>query len=293
VAKAGTTNLHTLLASHPDVFMSTPKEPHFLATPEATPEAAYALNAVRDEAAYLHLFADATEPLRGESSTTNWWRPATAARIDAFSPGSRAIVILRDPVERAFSHYLNDVRDSHESRPFDATIPTARPGPASLRWGDPLIRAELGFYADRLQAYREVFGERLLVLTFEDWLAEPGAVLEQISSFLALEPDLSTEAASLGGTNSHRAVRGHLSGYALRSPRLRKLGRRLVSSALRARAYDAMMKKAAKPPLEPVAERQLRQLYASDTAATSELLGRPLAWKSAVTTAAQPGGAWT
>jgi hypothetical protein len=278
VAKAGTTHLHTLLANHPQIFMSTPKEPHFLAAPEATPETTYSLNVIRDEAAYLRLFAGAGEPLRGESSTTNWWHPETAGRIDAFSPGSYAIVILRDPVERAFSHYLNDVRDSHERRPFDATLPEERPGPKSLRWGDPLIRVELGFYEERLRAYREVFGERLLLLFSDELLAAPSQQLDVVIDFLDLERSTAPLPPSISGTNAHRMPRNQLAQRVLRSDVIRRNGRRLVPQNLRHRGYESLMRAEAKPEMDSDSRRRLCDLYADDSAKLANMLGRALPW---------------
>ncbi|MFT3865061.1 MAG: sulfotransferase [Solirubrobacterales bacterium] len=279
VAKAGTTNLHSLLARHPQVFMSTPKEPHFLAAPQTTQEAAHTLNVIRDESSYISLFADAVEPIRGESSTTNWWRPETAARIDAFSPGSRVIVILRDPVERAFSHYLNDVRESIESRPFGETLTDSRPGEGALRWGDPDIRIELGFYADRLAAYRETFGDRLLVLFADDLFADADAQMRAISEFLGLTRD-SLISSSDHGTNAHRMPRGRLARRALRSPLIRAAGRRIVPSRVRQRAYELLMHDVAKPRMDPRSRERLRRLYAADSAKLESVLGCPPRWKA-------------
>jgi hypothetical protein len=268
-----------LLAHHPEVFMSTPKEPHFLAAPEATPEAAYSLNAVRDEASYLRMFYGATESLRGESSTTNWWRAETAPRIDAFSPGSQVVVILRNPVERAFSHYLNDVRDSHESRPFDATLPDERPGLRALRWGDPLIRVELGFYSERLRAYREVFAERLLVLFSEELFAEPAVQLQVVTDFLKIQHPPASSPTSIDGTNAHRMPRNRLARRVLRSGGIRRAGRRLVPQRLRDRGYESLMRGQAKPEMDAESRARLELLYADDREELTRMLGRSVPWK--------------
>jgi hypothetical protein len=268
-----------LLANHPEVFMSTPKEPHFLAAPESTPEAAYSLNAVRDEASYLRMFSRATEPLRGESSTTNWWRAETAPRIDAFSPGSKVVVILRNPVERAYSHYLNDVRDSHESRPFGATLPDERPGLRALRWGDPLIRVELGFYSERLRVYREVFAERLLVLFSEELFAEPADQLQVVTDFLKIQHAPASKPTLIGRTNAHRVPRNRLARRVLRSGGIRRAGRWLVPQRLRDRGYESLMRGQAKPEMDAESRARLELLYADDREELTRMLGRSVPWK--------------
>lgn len=279
VAKSGTTNLHSLLAAHPQVFMSTPKEPHFLASPMATPAAAYALNTVHDETSYLALFANATEPIRGEASTSNWWWPRMARRIDSFSPGARVIVVLRDPVDRAFSHYLNDLRDQHEVRPFKDTLVDERPGEAAMRWGDPLIRIELGFYADRLRGFREVFGERLLPLVYEELFASGHDPLAEIAPFLGIDPTPPRDTApGSAARNSHRMAKGGVAQAILRSRAVRQVARRVLPAGARARGYEAMLRSAPRPQLDPISASRLADLYRRDAAETEELFGGPLPW---------------
>jgi hypothetical protein len=282
VAKAGTTSLHSLLARHPQIFMSTPKEPHFLAGIDAAPEAAYTLNAIRDEDAYLGLFAEASEPIVGESSTSYWWREETADRIDSFSPGAHAVIVLRDPVQRAYSHYLNDVRDSIEDRPFIETLVPDRPGESALRWGDPAIRIELGFYADRLQHYLDVFRERLLVLLFEDFIADPNRSLSEIFAFLGVTETLPAEDRAPGAAeaqgNPHRMPKGRLSRGLLRSRLVRRIGRRVLPPHLRSRAYESLFAQTEKPAIDGRAVASLTDLYAADSARVERILGRTLPW---------------
>jgi hypothetical protein len=280
VAKAGTTNLHTRLASHPDIFMSTPKEPHHLAPIKAVPGGGLTLNRVEREDQYLRLFDGAEAPIVGESSTTNWWFPDTAARIDSFSPGAKAIVILRNPIDRIFSHYLNDFRDLAERRSFPETLAADRPGPKSLRWGDPLARIELGFYAERLRCYRETFDDRLLVIIFEEFVAEPSATLVEVQRFLELDPDASVTDADLSPSaiNSHRLAKGAASRRALQSSAVRRVARRMLPAGVRARGYEALFQTAPRPRIDQDSARMLADLYAHDTAEVEAILDRQLPW---------------
>jgi hypothetical protein len=280
VAKAGTTSLHIALDRHPDVFMSTPKEPHFLSAPKAAPEAAHILNATREEGSYLDLFASAVEPIAGESSTSYWWDERTAERIAGFSPGARVIIALRDPVQRAYSHYLNDTRDAVESRPFAATLPARRPGPDALRFGDPLLRTELGFYAERLSYYLDVFGERAHVVVFEDFQRDPDAVLDGLLSFLELPPAPERLSPAASSANRHRMPRGRAARSLIRSPAVRRGARALLPHRLREAVYESMLRPAAKPELPDSGTRTLVRLYDEDTAAVEGILGRSLPWST-------------
>lgn len=286
VAKAGTTSLYALLSAHPDVYMSPRKEPHFLAAVSAVPRAAYTLNRVESQSEYLRLFRSATtERVLGEASTTYWWNAdATARRIEELSPEASVIIMLRDPVARAYSHYLNDLRDGIEDRPFADTVPAQRPGERSLRWGDPLLRTELGFYSARLQEYLNVFGDRTRVIVYEDFFASPEESLPDVLRFLGLarSPAGSTDEQP---ENPHRLPRGALARSLLSSRVVRRLGRVLLPADARRRAYEALFRPAAKPKMDSGAAQRLRDLYRADTARVEAILGGSLPWSTSASAA--------
>jgi hypothetical protein len=263
--------------------MSTPKEPHFFDPVEATMAASHTLSRVSREEDYLGLFRNADARFLGESSTTYWWHAdTTARRIAAFSPDAQVLILLRDPVTRAYSHYLNDCRDSIESRPFSATLPIDRPGSDVLLWGHPLLRVELGFYADRLRRYRDTFGANLSVLVFEEYAADPAGQVSEVARILGVPEqadDLQMDDSS-AGSNRHRVPRGMIARGAIRSPKVRRVARALLPSRVRGRAYESLLKQASVPPMEAHDRRALSDLYAEDTREVEELLERPLPWLS-------------
>ncbi len=107
VAKAGTTSLAAWLRQHPEVFISKLKEPRYFSHDLADPGVH---NVVRSREAYLALFARSGRyKARGEASTSYFthWRHVPE-RIKEVVPEARIIILLRDPVERAYSSYLND-----------------------------------------------------------------------------------------------------------------------------------------------------------------------------------------
>jgi hypothetical protein len=96
--KAGTTALHTYLGLHPEIRMSEDKELDFFGDP----------NCLERLDEYASFF-DAESPMRGESSPTYTYSPRLQGvphRIRAAVPDAKLIYIVRDPVERALSHYV-------------------------------------------------------------------------------------------------------------------------------------------------------------------------------------------
>lgn len=172
-AKSGTTSLHAYLAQHPEIFMSDPKEPGFF-----VPEITYY---PKDEAWYLGLFEEAGEArVVGESSTHYSKLPTyrgVAERVRAFAPDARLIYLMRDPIDRAVSHYWHNARQFEEARPL---------GEALER--DVQYRA-YGDYAMQLAPWFERFGrDRVLTLVFEEMVADPSGTLDLVFRWLGLDP---------------------------------------------------------------------------------------------------------
>ncbi|HSH30890.1 MAG TPA: sulfotransferase [Thiohalobacter sp.] len=182
--KSGTTTLHALLASHPQVFMCEPKEPcHFL-DPERLrqywPEM-WARRYWESEAAYLKLFENACDaPVIGESSTDYSKLPrfpGVVERIRAFNPQARIIYIMRDPVERTLSHYWHMVTHRAERREL---LTALREEPHYLQVSD---------YARQLRPWFDAFGQdRVLTLTFEALQSEPQATVQRVFAWLDVDP---------------------------------------------------------------------------------------------------------
>lgn len=181
--KSGTTTLHELLACHPEISMSEPKEPCYFVPPDRLktqwPEM-WHKGFWKDESCYLKLFTDKPRARYfGESSTDYSKRPkvdGVAERIAAFSPAARFVYIMRDPVERTISHYWHMVELRNEVRaPLDAIL------------NDPHY-AEVSHYADQLAPFLERFGkERVYALTFEELKRGPHAAVRAVYAWLGVD----------------------------------------------------------------------------------------------------------
>jgi hypothetical protein len=194
--KSGTTYLSDLLAAHPAVFMSTPKEPCYFVDPRVLRKVwrhAWERGHWRTLDRYLGLFAAAGDaPVIGEASVVYSYAPLFSRvpeRILAFNPAARFIYIMRDPVERTISHYWHRVRWWGERRPMMAAIRS-----------DPHYR-EVSDYARQLKLYlRHVARERIYTLTLEALLLDPAAQLGRLYRWLGVAP--SFRPANLGVPNN-------------------------------------------------------------------------------------------
>lgn len=218
--KAGTTALHGYLRQHPAVFCPDWKELHY-----------FSLKYVLGEPWYLSHF-----PLKvthrgaiavGEATPAYLFDPRSPARVHAFDPGMKLVVTVRDPVERAYSHYWMEVETRDETRSFEEAIAweEAEIWPELERWlADPAYVSTLplfgrsyvarGFYADQVERWLALFPRKQLhVLTSDELLTDPASALSGVERFLGV-PDW--QPASYARENVREyppmspATRGHL-----------------------------------------------------------------------------------
>lgn len=198
--KSGTTSLHRYLTRHPQVRESTLKEVHFFDGGLEDGKDAHALG----EAWYRAHFPLASEMAPGEkafeASPAYLFHPLAAARIAALVPEARLVAILRNPTDRAISHYFHNVRPNRgglEPLPVAEAMAAeeARLAPLLARgaYGDRAFRAysykARGRYLEQLERYWAAFGrERLLVLRAEDLFEDPAGLMGRLFDFLGLDP---------------------------------------------------------------------------------------------------------
>jgi Sulfotransferase domain len=176
--RCGTTSLHSYLAAHPRVRAATGKELQYLS-----------LHYGRGERWYRgHFPAPSPGVVSFEASPLYLFHPLAPERAAATLPDGRYIALLRDPVERAWSHYLHT--RSYGQEPFGFTAALAAEE-ARLATPDGFRRysyAARGRYAEQLSRWlRHVPRERLLVLRSEDLYADPAAVYARVLRFLGLD----------------------------------------------------------------------------------------------------------
>src|SRR5918997_438225 len=109
--KSGTTALYYYLEQHPEIYMSPVKEPNFFSSQEQE----NAADAVTHIGTYQHLFRGVSgQKAIGEAPHSYLYEPGAAAEIRRYSPDAKLIAILRNPIDRAHSHFLHMVRSGTE-----------------------------------------------------------------------------------------------------------------------------------------------------------------------------------
>jgi len=179
--KAGTTSLYFYLKQHPEVFFPEVKELNFFSAPDILDQGLYyKTKIIRKLEAYEALYANAgNTQIRGDASVSYLLYPAVPPKIKEMVPDARIIIMLRNPVERAYSHYLMDKRLGYVKASFEDII-TQR---STHKFQDLYYQqyVEVGLYADQVQRYLDSFGEKQVqIVLFEDFIKDPLTVFQKM-----------------------------------------------------------------------------------------------------------------
>jgi hypothetical protein len=188
--KAGTTSLHTYLCEHSCVPAAAKKEVHFFDHEFHRGTDWYRAHFQRYKG---------VSTLSGESTPYYLFHPLAPERAAEVLPDCKLIVLLRNPVDRAFSQHNHERALGFEDLDFEpamAAEPWRLAGEEERLAGEPRYRSfahqhhsylSRGRYAEQLERWLESFGrERLLVLSAEDLFAEPGRIVGEAQEFLGL-----------------------------------------------------------------------------------------------------------
>ncbi|TCJ20786.1 sulfotransferase [Rubrobacter taiwanensis] len=191
--KSGTTSLYRYLTEHPRVAPAATKQVDFFAHESFR----------RGYGWYLAQFPQdrGKETLTGEASPYYMFHPHAPRRVFEFDPRIKLIAILRNPVDRTYSHYQHQVRNWREPLAFEEALEAEE---ARLRDETARLLADETYdsklhrrhsylarsrYAEQLERWYAHFPrEQLLVLNSEALFEDPEAALDRVSAFLDLPP---------------------------------------------------------------------------------------------------------
>ena len=189
-AKSGTTTLFEALNEHPLIFIPHRKECRYFSCMSgdyAGPKPVSPNEIIQSLEEYQGLFERAKPgQLCGDISPDYLYFyqnavPKIRNEVNAQVP---IIIVLRNPIDRAYSHYLENVRLRRETLSFEAAL-DAEEARRAANWGWGLIYTDVGLYAEQVKAYTDNF-ERVLLLLFEEDIVT-GRATEKILDFLNLD----------------------------------------------------------------------------------------------------------
>ena len=199
--RCGTTSLYNYLIGHPSVAPALTKEVHFFDRNFHRGSGWYGAHFPSVASKYYAAQVRGKRFTTGESSPYYIFHPLAPGRIAEMLPAVKLIVLLRDPIDRAFSHYHHEVRLGMETLSFEEAL--AREEERLDGEREKVVRDEeynsfnhqhysylsRGVYMDQLQVWASLFPkEQTLVLGSEDFYDDPEPTLRRTLEFLEL-PD--------------------------------------------------------------------------------------------------------
>ena len=193
--KCGSTSVHYYLSEHPEVFLPVQKELHYLSMHERAHQREGKGDVevkklqVRDEEHYRKHFKDAGDvKMIGEASPSYINYPSVIDRIKStLGQEVKIVILLRDPVKRAYSNYLHMVRENREDRSFFEALQLEEQR-KKANYSDFWYYLFNSTYLEKVRAYSEAFKE-VKVVTFERFVKDPATGMKEIYQFLGVDPD--------------------------------------------------------------------------------------------------------
>lgn len=181
--KAGTTALDHYLRQHPDIGMADVKEVHYF-----DDEDVFAQEPI-DHASYEAHFPG-KQALQGETTPIYlWWKPA-CERIHRYNPDMKLIAVLRNPVDRAFSHWNMEFNRGNETRDFRSAVQAELQHPKIDPDRQHRVFSYLSrsFYAEQIERFQRTFDpHQLLWVKYEDLRDDPLTCLHRIFDHIGVD----------------------------------------------------------------------------------------------------------
>lgn len=193
--KSGTSSLLNYLSQHPQILPSSRKEVHFFDSNFDKKEYWYRL--------HFPLKKELVQGLiTGEASPSYIFNPHVAERIYNLLPNVKLIAILRNPIERAISHYFHEIRLKRETLPIMEAL-QAEEQRIHSDWESMIQNKEFcgwscihfsykkrGIYIEQLERYWQNFSkEQLLIIGSERFFAEPQKTLRKVFNFIEVDAE--------------------------------------------------------------------------------------------------------
>ncbi len=289
--KAGSTALHAALEKHPELFLSTPKEPKYFLTGGERPrrihhrgpgDAHSAQEWIWQLDRYERLFEAAPAGvLRGESTPFYLWDKSAHRRIAEAVPHAKLIAVIRDPVDRAYSNWTHLRSDGLEPQDDFRRACKLEEQRAARGWAPFWRYVGLGRYGEQLAHLYEHFPrEQVHVLRYRQLIDEPQTTLDDIAGFLGVQQGVVTSIpgsnvsawAGPGPVNAslRYAVRGGAALGGFGPPQLWRAAQRPLLAALHRGSRH-------RPSLPVHVRRELVASFADDIALLQRLQGQSFA----------------
>jgi len=286
-AKAGTTSLYHYLRQHPDVFMPEVKEPRYFAYVDDPPAMVGPGDAASNQESgavytldeYRALFPDSPEVSAvGEASVNYLYSETAPVRIHEQLPDVHLIAILRNPIDRAYSHYLHLLRAGREPLQDFRMALEAEEERRREGWEWSWHYTQMGFYHEQLSRYLEYFDrEQLSIYLFDEFKDDNLGVTRDIYRTLGVD-EAFQPSDSITHAKTGVPISDWFQSFILNPDHsLRRAARMVLPEPVRTRGMKVLQNlNLSKPSMAPAVRSMLAERFADDVHRLEALLDRDL-----------------
>ena len=272
--KSGTTSLYQYLCQHKEIEMCSIKEPDFFScTALKKKQTYYGNDPIQNLEEYNKLFSNKKDLLRGEASVSYLFYDDVAKKIKKYNEKAKIIIILRNPVDRAFSHYLMDYRLGLVSENFEDIINKRINHKNALLYYQQYV--SVGEYYHQVERYIKVFGpEKLLIINYDDFKNNLAGTFEKICLFLNVSHTFKVDFTK--SYNSFKRPRSKIVRWVYSFTKLRKILSQIIPKIAINYIIKMLFTESKKPKLSSDARKFLISHYKDDIINLSKLLNQDL-----------------
>ncbi|TLD42416.1 MAG: Sulfotransferase [Candidatus Jettenia ecosi] len=299
-AKSGTTSLYNYLDEHPDVYMSPIKEPNHFSSdiePEKFNKAFKKherekridldeyLNGNMDNKLwgdyvqkweqYRKLFKNVKhEKAIGEVSNSYLFSQVAAKNIIEKLPQVKIIMMLRNPMERAFSHYLANMRDGKTIKNFREEV-ESNYTLETREWGKKYLYIELGMYYQQVKRYLDVFPrENIKIYFYDDYKKDLMLLVKDLFRFIGVNPNITIDFSKK--YNESKIPKNKYFNFIISKSGIKKSAIKLFPLEYREKIKSIFFTNEKKPKLSVEDKKFLLGIYREDIKNLSHVMNRDL-----------------
>jgi hypothetical protein len=270
--------------------MSSIKEPLFFAVEgEIEPFRGPKDNqGIRDLRSYCSLFSGVRdEKAIGEASPLYLYSQKAPYRIKHYIPNVKLIAILRNPIDRAYSHFLHHKLLGYENLDDFREAIEAEGERERMCWSPYWFYRKMGLYSEQIGRYLSLFrSDQIRVFLFEDLQRNPKELIKSIAQFLDIDGRLVIKASTRHNVSGY-PINARLNTFLTQPNFISKILRPFLSEKarlkLRLKVWDVILRgvrqsNLRKPPLRPEVREWLIEYYREDILRTQDILRRDLSY---------------
>lgn len=226
---------------------------------------------------YLRLFENfESKKARGEYAGYLEY-PESAQLIKTTIPDAKIIISLRDPIERAFSHYLGALRSHDEFASFDETFKKyMMPINEESDFYNHYIKP--GRYYENVKMFLDVFGKKnVKIIIFEEFTNDTHIIFREVLDFLGIDAEIPP---NVGKTyNAYAEPLGKVGTTLVQNKSINKFAKKILPAGLRVALLRLLTnKRGGKPEILDNHKKILEEFYKDDSKKLEKLLGYKLPW---------------